>query len=173
MATATDKKHELALRDHFIKYPEVHEDFPWGHRTLKVKGKAFVFLSHEGEQGLSLSVKLGASHETALLLPFVEPTGYGLGKSGWVSARFPDGETPPMPILMAWIDESYRLIAPKRVSAPLPPLEESEREKDGGEAARPARTTGKATPRARSTGSSMRARGGMKAAGREQGAARD
>lgn len=167
MATAKNQKHELALREHFIKYPEVHEDFPWGHRTLKVRGKAFVFLSHEGDQGLSLSVKLGASHETALLLPFVEPTGYGLGKSGWITARFPDGETPPMPILVGWIDESYRLIAPKKLSALLPPL-------DDGEPApkRPARAARKATPRTtRST--PTRARGRVKAADEERGAARD
>ena len=31
---------ELALREAGMAYPEVTEDFPWGHRTLKVKGKA-------------------------------------------------------------------------------------------------------------------------------------
>ena len=32
----------------------------------------------------------------ALLLPFATPTGYGLGKSGWVSARFAPSDDPPL-----------------------------------------------------------------------------
>ena len=55
----------------------------------------------------------------ALLLPFAEPTGYGLGKSGWVSARF-EGTSPPLPVLCRWIDESYRAIAPKTLVKALP-----------------------------------------------------
>src|SRR5690242_2172301 len=49
--------HELALRDFALGYPGTHEDFPWGHRALKVKGKAFLFMGSE-DGGLGLSVKL-------------------------------------------------------------------------------------------------------------------
>jgi predicted DNA-binding protein (MmcQ/YjbR family) len=105
---------ETALRDHALALPEVTEDFPWGHRALKVKGKAFLFLAREGAE-LSLSVKLPESHAVALMLPFASPTGYGLGKSGWVSAVFTGQKTPPLDVLKAWIDESYRAIAPKRL----------------------------------------------------------
>lgn len=98
-------RNELVLRDHALTYPETQEEFPWGHRALKVKGKSFLFLGNglNGDE-MSLSVKLRESHETALLLPFAEPTGYGLGKSGWITARFPAGEDPPLPLLMGWID---------------------------------------------------------------------
>jgi predicted DNA-binding protein (MmcQ/YjbR family) len=128
MSTATVSKYELALRDFAMNYPEAHEDFPWGHRALKVRGKAFAFLGNasQGQTEMSVSLKLFASHESALLLPFVEPTGYGMGKSGWVTARFPPGEEPPLPLLLSWLDESYRLIAPKRLVALLPPLTEDE-----------------------------------------------
>jgi hypothetical protein len=70
--------------------------------------------------GFGLSVKLPASAPMALLLPFASPTGYGLGKSGWVSARFSPSESPPLDLLRAWIDESYRAIAPKTLVKKLP-----------------------------------------------------
>jgi predicted DNA-binding protein (MmcQ/YjbR family) len=109
---------ELALRETGMGYPEVTEEFPWGHRTLKVKGKAFVFLTLTGE-GLSMSVKLPQSNGAALMLPFVQPTGYGLGKSGWVSANFGARDTPPLDMLRKWLDESYRAVAPKKLAAQL------------------------------------------------------
>jgi predicted DNA-binding protein (MmcQ/YjbR family) len=109
---------ELALREAGIGYPEVTEDFPWGHRTLKVKGKAFVFMALTGE-GLSISVKLPQSNSAALMMPFASPTGYGLGKSGWVSALFGARDTPPIELLRQWIAESYRAVAPKKLAAQL------------------------------------------------------
>ena len=58
-----------------------------------MRGKVFVFLGHPEEEGLGLSVKLPGSATLALDLPFASPAGYGLGKSGWVTARFsPRGE---------------------------------------------------------------------------------
>lgn len=109
---------EAALRKQGLAYPEATEDFPWGHRALKVRGKAFVFMSREA--GLSLSVKLPSSCAVALDLPFAEPTGYGLGRSGWVTARFAPGDHVPVEILRLWLEESYRAVAPKRLSAQLP-----------------------------------------------------
>jgi predicted DNA-binding protein (MmcQ/YjbR family) len=108
---------EKALRAQGLAYPETTEDFPWGHRTLKVRGKAFVFMSRE--EGFSLSVKLPSSGHVALDLPFAEPTGYGLGRSGWVTASFAPGKPVPLDILSDWLEESYRAVAPKRVSAQL------------------------------------------------------
>ena len=108
---------EKALRAQGLAYPETTEDFPWGHRTLKVRGKAFVFMSRE--EGFSLSVKLPSSSHVALDLPFAEPTGYGLGRSGWVTASFAPGKPVPLDILSDWLEESFRAVAPKRVSAQL------------------------------------------------------
>lgn len=107
---------ELELRDFAMTFPETTEDHPWGHRAMKVKGKAFVFLGGEKDQTeLSLSVKLPQSRDMAADLPFAEPTGYGLGKSGWVTARFAKTKDVPMDMLKAWIEESYRAIAPKKL----------------------------------------------------------
>lgn len=107
---------ELALRDFALTFPEVTEDHPWGHRAMKVKGKVFVFLGGEkSEKELSLSVKLPASRDMAVDLPFAEPTGYGMGKHGWVTARFGRVSDVPVELLRAWITESYRAIAPKKL----------------------------------------------------------
>ena len=108
---------ETALRAQGLSYPETTEAFPWGHRTLKVRGKAFVFMSRE--DGFSLSVKLPSSCHVALGLPFAEPTGYGLSRSGWVTARFACGDRVPLGVLSLWLEESYRAVAPKRLAAQL------------------------------------------------------
>jgi predicted DNA-binding protein (MmcQ/YjbR family) len=118
MARARRHPAETRLRGVALAYPESREDFPWGHRAIKVRGKAFVFMSN-GEPGLSLSVKLPWSAEGALQLPFCEPTHYGLGRSGWVTATFGPRDAPPLDVLRSWIDESYRAVAPKRLVARL------------------------------------------------------
>jgi len=107
------------LRKFGLAYPGAHTKSPWpGHLDLAVKDKTFAYLSIEGEP-LSISCKLPRSASVALMLPFATPTGYGLGKSGWVSARFPKGTTPPVDLLKAWIDESYRAQAPRKLVAQL------------------------------------------------------
>ncbi|WP_437274396.1 MmcQ/YjbR family DNA-binding protein [Sorangium sp. So ce375] len=102
------------LRDAALAYPEAVEEFPWGDRVVKVRGKIFVFLnSHEGK--LRVTAKLPQSGEAALMLPFAEPSRYNLGKSGWVTARFGPKDRVPEAMMLEWIEESYRAVAPKRV----------------------------------------------------------
>jgi predicted DNA-binding protein (MmcQ/YjbR family) len=112
--SAHTAKQVAFLRKEALAYPETQEDFPWGHSAFKVKGKAFAFL-HADAEGFSISVKLPDSNALALHLPFVEPTGYGLGKSGWVTARFASGQVAPAPVLSSWLEESFTAIAPKRL----------------------------------------------------------
>lgn len=103
------------LREFALSLPETTEEFPWGHSAVKVRKKTVVFLSAEGHR-LGMSAKLPDSSVMALTLPFAEPTGYGLGKSGWISASFHEGDVVPLPLLKDWIEESYRAIAPKKLS---------------------------------------------------------
>ena len=102
------------LRRHGLALPEAVEEFPWGHSALKVRGKTFVFLNRSEEE-LSLSVKLPASRDCALIFDWAEPTGYGLGRSGWISARFGPDDEPDLELLERWIVESYKAIAPKKL----------------------------------------------------------
>ena len=110
---------EKRLRAAALGYPESYEDFPWGDRVVKVRGKIFLFMGL-GDQSFGLSVKLPQSSDRALALPFTTPTGYGLGRSGWVSARFTSARQVPADLVRDWIDESYRAVAPRRVVAQLP-----------------------------------------------------
>ena len=109
-------------------FPEAHEDYPWGHLALKVRSKMFLILG-PGPDGLAVTMKLPDSGHEALLLPFTEPTGYGMGKHGWVTSRFGVDEVPPVAILAGWIEESYRAIAPKALVAVLDGVEPNARRK--------------------------------------------
>jgi predicted DNA-binding protein (MmcQ/YjbR family) len=120
MAKKTLQSLERELYDYAMAFPEAVEENPWGHAAIKVKNKTFVFLGGEkSESELSLSVKLPTSRDMAVDLPFAEPTGYGLGKSGWVTARFTKVTDVPLDLLKEWIRESYKAIAPKKLSKTL------------------------------------------------------
>jgi len=141
------KKAADAIRRFCLAYPHAHEDMPWGHSAFKVKGKTFVFMG-AGDAGLSVSVKLNVSHVEALDLPFCSPTHYGLGKHGWVSAGFDPKDAVPLPLLEAWIDESFRAVAPKTVLKALAADEAPAAPKAKTTAKKTAKTTAKKTARA-------------------------
>lgn len=104
-----------ALAGHALSLPDASEHRPWGDIAIKVKGKTFVFLSG-GRSGsaCAITAKLPESGDAVLSVhEFASPAGYNLGKSGWVSAEFAEGEEVPVELLKGWIDESYRAIAPK------------------------------------------------------------
>lgn len=113
---------EMAIRKLALALPESAEDFPWGHRAYRVgkgKGKIFLFLAWD-EGVFTVTAKLPQSQSMALTLPFVELTGYGMGKSGWVTAKFQGKDEVPVPLLAQWALESYRAIAPKKLAALVP-----------------------------------------------------
>src|SRR2546423_8513884 len=101
-----------------LAYPEAYEERPWGERVCKVNKKIFFFVGARGQE-LGLSAKLPRSASMALGFPFAKPTPYGLGKAGWVSASFAAQDDVPVPLLLEWLDESYRAIAPKKLVAQL------------------------------------------------------
>ena len=105
---------EVSLRKLALTYPQATEDFPWGHRAFKVKKKMFLILSFDKDV-FNVTMKLPDSGKQAVQLPFAEPTGYGLGKSGWVTASFGPKDKVPIELLEDWMDESYRAIAPKKL----------------------------------------------------------
>ncbi len=110
----------LALYDHAMTYPGATEEFPWGERVIKVKGKIFAFLGRaEERERVGITVKLPQSAMEVLTLPGAKPTGYGLGKSGWVTVHFAPGDTVDVAEVCRWIDESYRAVAPKKLIASL------------------------------------------------------
>lgn len=109
---------ENTLRDFALKFPGAVEEHPWDHIAIKVKGKMFLILGGP-EDRLTVTTKLPSSGRMALALPFASPTGYGLGKSGWVTAEFGAEDKVPIDRMYEWIEESYRTIAPKKLVAQL------------------------------------------------------
>ena len=89
-----------------------------GATGLKVKKKIFFIIGGTDDRK-SLTVKLPSSGRMALLMPFTSPTGYGLGKSGWVTSEFAPTDVVPVDRFFEWIEESYRAVAPKKLIAEL------------------------------------------------------
>ncbi len=113
-------KHTLAkdLRKAALRYPDTVEDFPWGHNAFKVAGKkAFLFMGEDEEGGWSASMKLPFRNDEALAIKGAQRTEYGLGRAGWITFRFAAKAKPPMAKLVDYLDESWRAVAPKKLSA--------------------------------------------------------
>jgi predicted DNA-binding protein (MmcQ/YjbR family) len=120
------KQFAATFREFAMGYPDAVEDHPWGESAFKVNKKVFLFMSlHEGV--LRLTTKLPKSRKKALKHTFAAPTGYGLGKSGWITSSFEAGDDVPVDLLTDWIDESFRTIAPRRIVAYLDDNEMDER----------------------------------------------
>lgn len=109
MSPARRTKAEI-VHDFALELPGAWEDHPWGEVVVKVRKKIFVFLG-DPSTSTGCSVKLRESHDAALAVAGAEPTGYGLGKAGWVSVPF--RRSPSAGVLCDWIEESYRIVAPK------------------------------------------------------------
>jgi predicted DNA-binding protein (MmcQ/YjbR family) len=107
------------VRDFALSLPGAWEDFPWDESVAKVGRKVFVFFGSDERAGPPLmTVKLVESHGHALAIEGAERTGYGLGRSGWVTVPLEaDGVT--LELLRDWVEESYRIVAPKRLVAEL------------------------------------------------------
>ncbi|QDU85509.1 hypothetical protein Pla163_26400 [Planctomycetes bacterium Pla163] len=105
--SAKSEKALAELRAFGLSYPGAHLKSPWpNHADLAVDDKTFAYLPAEAGP-FSISCRLPHSSAQALELPFCEPTGYGLGKWGWVTATIEKG-TIPVDLFKDWIDESYR-----------------------------------------------------------------
>lgn len=109
---------ESALLTAALALPEAAEDYPWGERVIKVRGKIFLFLN-QYEGALRLSMKLPFSRDFALEMAEARPTGYGLGKAGWVTFVYGEGTAPDAAHLIHWMKESYLAVAPKKLAAQL------------------------------------------------------
>ena len=99
-----------------LSLPEAVEEHPWGEDVVKVRGKIFVFVGTAASK--RISVKLAESHAHALATDGAQPTGYGLGKAGWVTVPI-RGPGDSAGVLRDWVEESYRIVAPKRLVAEL------------------------------------------------------
>jgi hypothetical protein len=87
-----------------------------GEPTFRVSGKNFVFSNPEAT---SLSVKLCREEAEAVVAtdPEAAPTGYGLGRSGWVTVVVgPRASKARWREVEEWVRTSYTLVAPKKLA---------------------------------------------------------
>jgi hypothetical protein len=113
-------KIQQTLQKLALRYPEAEEGIacagtPMESKTVKVGSKAFLFL---GEKDMRL--KLGDSLAEATKLAAKAPDRYEVGMHGWVKLTFSNDESPSLDLRKRWVDESYRLLAPKKLLALLP-----------------------------------------------------
>lgn len=112
---ARDRSHHVLaeIESFALSLPEAWIDTPWGDRVVKVGKKIFVFLSPPDSERPVITLKLPDSHDHGLTYPDAHPTGYGLGKHGWVTIPLggvPDEESE---VLIDFVEESYRAVATK------------------------------------------------------------
>jgi predicted DNA-binding protein (MmcQ/YjbR family) len=105
------------LLEFALSLPETVEEHPWGETVAKVRRKVFVFFGGDPTRD-RITVKLAESHAHALSIDGAGPSGYGLGKSGWVTVPV-DAPGLYHDLLRDWIEESYRIVAPRRLAAAL------------------------------------------------------
>ena len=87
-----------------------------GEPTFRVRGKNFVFTDQEAR---GLSVKLPKEEAAAVVAtdPGAQPTGYGLGRHGWVSIEVgDDADDSRWQQVEEWVRTSYTLVAPKSLA---------------------------------------------------------
>jgi len=99
-----------SLRDHALAFPETSEGSSCVNRAFKVRKKNFVFLGEKGDGMCRVMVKLGPSLEAARART---DAGLSVGKTGWVTWNFPGDQAPEAALLAAWVEESFRVLAPK------------------------------------------------------------
>ena len=84
-----------------------------GEPTFRVRTKNFVFTDRDAS---GISVKLPKDEAAAVVasVPGAEPTGYGLGRHGWVSIDL--GAAPDWVQVTEWVRTSYMMVAPPALS---------------------------------------------------------
>ncbi|MGH9230795.1 MAG: MmcQ/YjbR family DNA-binding protein [Acidimicrobiales bacterium] len=87
-----------------------------GEPTFRVNGKTFIFASPDAN---GISVKLHKDEAAAVVASdrHADPTGYGLGRHGWISVSIPTTTSAQRwREIEEWIRTSYTLVAPKKLA---------------------------------------------------------
>jgi predicted DNA-binding protein (MmcQ/YjbR family) len=86
-----------------------------GQPTFRIRGKNFVFTDREAT---GISVKLPKEEAEAVVATdeLAEPTGYGLGRHGWVSVKIGKADADRWQQVEEWVRTSYTMVAPKKLA---------------------------------------------------------
>ena len=100
-------------------FPEAEERETWGHPTFRVRNKIFATFGLDEESGQATMAMKAPPGEQELLLATGEPFFYPkyVGSNGWIGLWVgPDTDWEEVAEL---VEDSYRMTAPKRLSAQL------------------------------------------------------
>ena len=103
-----------SLESFALGFPGAWPDSPWGDPVVKVGTKIFVFLGDNADDS-AITVKVPESRDHAMSFTGAVPTGYGLGKAGWVTIPVGRLDSDDVEVLHDFVEESYRTIAPKKL----------------------------------------------------------
>lgn len=106
------------LRALASKLPQVEEGTSCAKAAFKAGKKSFLFVG-EADGTCEVMVKLAGSLKEAEHLAAKEPECYKVGVHGWVTCTFAPGRKLPKGLFERWVEESFRLVAPKRLVALL------------------------------------------------------
>ena len=101
----------LALRERALSLPEVSEGASCVNRAFKARKKNFLFLGEKPDEirvMVELGPSLGEVEQRAQDDPRIQ-----VGKHGWLTLRCALDAPLPTELLRGWVEESYRLVAPK------------------------------------------------------------
>lgn len=121
MVTSGPTDHKLAhLRAICLRYPQACEKETWGHPTFRVKDKIFVGVGTDGPNNsvTSVTMKSTVDEQQSMLAegdPYYFPAYVGV--KGWIGVNLVDPVD--WDVVSELIDESYRLVASKKLVAEL------------------------------------------------------
>lgn len=101
-----------ALREYALTFPECNEGSSCVNRAFKARTKNFLFVGEKDDGTCKVMLKLGPSLESATKLAEDDPR-IEVGNTGWVTIRFEESNPPDVVELQEWVEESFRLLAPK------------------------------------------------------------
>jgi hypothetical protein len=128
------------VRSFALGLPQAVEDFPWGEPVVKVEkrdgpgpapapawrrglvhGPMFLWLGSPDASEPAVAVKLRASYDEAVAVGRAVPTTHsGLGQWGWLTVPLgPSVDRVDVALVCGWVEESYRIVAPRKLVARL------------------------------------------------------
>lgn len=108
----------VGIRQIAESFPEVSVGTVCNKDAYKARNKNFLFLWADDTE-YKLKLKLADNLPEAQQRAQAEPEFYSIGSSGWVDVEMPLKKSPPKALLRRWIEESFRLNAPKKLVAEL------------------------------------------------------
>ncbi len=105
------------LRVRALELPGVAEGESCVKRAFKARTKGFLYLG-EKDESYNVMLKIGDSLAAAQSFCAESPDNRSIGKTNWMTLEFGADEVPPAE-LSVWIEESFRLLAPKKLVTEL------------------------------------------------------